>query len=155
MENLTDRVVEAMEKASDYYSQLIDEHLCDGESLLYFCDAERKLPFLLRILPFVPSAPKKYLLVVTTKRVLALRMKLRMFKDPIVRSVEASAELPQITSITPRTGILTSSISLQLRDGTRLRYTDMLRSAAGEFAAMVEEAKADGAETDTLVMMGA
>jgi len=121
------------------------DHLEEGEKLQAFELGENRVPFLLRIIPFVPrslTAPTEFILGLTSRRLLIIRVN-RTWMTRRVNGSTVAASIPfeQIESVTPRMGLLTSSLTIRTTSGQTLKYTDMLKSAADRFARAVNLAK--------------
>ncbi len=135
---IAEAVGEAFDAGRQENQQLVQNFLEPGEQLLAFQRGEQRLPFLIRIMPLVPdvlTAPKIFILAITNRRVLIIRVLKTLFTRKTKGSrLVASIGLADLRAVTPKTGSLTSSLTIETRAGKRFRYSHMLKSAAGNFA---------------------
>lgn len=123
---------------------LVDSQLAEGEECFGFEESEKRVSFVIRMLPvigsFARSARRHLLLVATTQRFFVLELKKNRFRAPKIelKKVLTSIPLSRLSEVRPRRGFFTSSLVIKTRDGNQFRYTDMLRSAAERMAHNLE-----------------
>ncbi|MEQ8789392.1 MAG: hypothetical protein RIC55_24070 [Pirellulaceae bacterium] len=134
-------VSESINESNNEFTRLVGEHLAAGESLLGFQIGEKRLPFVVRILPLVPDVltrPKRFMLAVTDRRILIVQVSKSLLTRKVSGRHAADVPLSDVQSIVPATGRLTSAVTIHTRQGRKLRYTGMLQPAAECFARDVQ-----------------
>lgn len=133
---------EALAEAKREQHSLIAPYMADDEEIVSTVEVKQKLPFLLRVMPFVPdvlTAPKRFLLTITNRRLIVLRIASHWnrFKGDYVKKVALQVNLSDIVETAVRLGWSTR-LWMRFRDGRRIQYhthcaediADALRSAA-------------------------
>lgn len=137
-------VNEVLADARHQYSQLVGGHLEAGENLLAFQTGEKRRPLIVRLLPLVPDfirRPKRFVLAITNRRVVIVQVKQSLIRGRTTGSrLVTACPLAEVQAVTPKTGMLTSSVTIQTRRRGTFRYSGMLQSAAERFARDVQKA---------------
>lgn len=106
---VTAAIAEAIEDLDRERQQLTAPYLRPDELIVDAVEVERKKPFLVRVMPFVPDlliGPRRYLLVVTQQRLLILHLGRRWFRrdSDFVRSQVLAVRLEEIKDTRVRGG---------------------------------------------------
>jgi len=133
-------VAKSIDKTNDVASRIIASQLAPGEVLFAYQQGDKRLPFLVRVIPFIPdflTAPKVFLLAVTDLRLMVIEIgrPIGWRKEAEFKRMAASVPLSEVGDVQPMEGLLTSSILITTKSGGRYRYTDMLKGAAEQLAA--------------------
>lgn len=111
--------------------------LKDGETVLAVCNAEKRVPLVIRLMPFVPdllTRAKKFMLVLTDERLIVVRLTnpLNKLKAPVVRDVLKSYRFDEIRHMVQKAGILTSRMLIHPISGRCLKLRGVSKSAGAE-----------------------
>lgn len=128
----------AAEQASQIEGQ-ISPLLDPGESHLEWHLASKRVPPVVRMIPFVPDTltrEKKYLLVLAPTRLLIVRMTnpFNKLKGLEVKRVEASIPWSTVCGISPQRRLSSSSVVVRTKSSGTHRFKDMQLNAADELA---------------------
>lgn len=137
---MTNAIIEAAVNAVGRVEQQIATVLAPGEECVDWHRAQKRLPFIVRVLPFIPdmmTRPKKYLLVLTNSRLVVVRMTnpLNKLKESEVRGTEASVPWAQVRAIEPRRHVGMSSLIVRTASSGVHHFKYMESDAAEKFAA--------------------
>lgn len=150
-EVMTHAILDAAVKEVGRVEQQISTVLAPGEECVDWHRAKKRLPFIVRILPFVPdmmTRPKNYLLVLTRARLVIVRMTnpFNKLKDSEVKRTEASIPWTQVRGIEPRRHPGSSSLILRTASNGTHHFKYMNADAAEELACdarlLIESVKA-------------
>lgn len=138
-EVMTSAILEAAVEAVGRVRAQISTVLAAGEECVDWHRAKKRLPFLIRVMPFMPdlmTRPKNYLIVLTHSRLVIVRMTnpLNKLKDPEVKRIEASIPWTQVEGIEPRRHMGSSSLILRTASNGTHRFKYMESEAAEKFA---------------------
>lgn len=113
--------------------ELVRPHLHEDEVLLCVEQTDRKAPFLIRVLPVVGDLAeltiKRLIIAVTDRRLLVLQLGSKKHQ-PVVKRVVDSVPHTELRKVSPKRGLLTSSIRIETDDGRKMHFRDLLKSAA-------------------------
>lgn len=131
---------ERHEKNVAKYHEIAADQLVDGEQLIGAYPAESCPPFVLRIMPYVGGffRRKHYLLAVTDRRVLIIRLRSPfLMSPPAFWRVDASIPLHQLG----RVGSNGTGVDVASRAGTVYSFNDMFLQDAVKFTVATKVAR--------------
>jgi hypothetical protein len=140
-ESVGQAVGEAFERNRRHHESIVASQVVPGEKIITFQEGETRAPFLIRIIPVIGQLlgrAKSYLLAITDRRILILRLSKSLTKGRQFKELTASIPFSELDRVEPSTGVLTSSIRIRTKGGQVYHFVNLLKSAAEAFAREVK-----------------